>query len=313
MSLEECLPAPLRGADTTIARVSAGLSGAGVYRVDAAGQAFVLKVAAGNEPLDEWRRRVAIQQHAAQAGVAPAVVHVDEARRAVVSAFVVDRSLAMRFGNPATRALAVGELGRMLRRVHELPLVPDAEARDLRSLLGELWAALRAGFAVPAFAGDVVGRVLAESPPPSERPPVLSHNDVNPTNLVWDGERLLLVDWDTAGPNDPFFDLAAIAVFLRMDDETCRRLLAAHDGTPPSALPARFGYDRRIVAALCGTMFLNLARLAGHAGADGSETLASAPSLLDVHQAMRTGALSVASADGRWRFGLALLQTSAGL
>ena len=313
MSLEECLPASLRGGETTITRVAAGLSGAGVYRVEAAGRTFVLKVAAATEPMDEWRRRAGIQERAAQAGLAPAIVHIDETRRALVSAFVVDRSLPMLFGNPATRARAVGELGGMLRRVHDLPLAPEAGARDLRQLLAEVWAGVRAGFAVPAFAGDVVGRVLAEPPPPSERPLVTSHNDVNPTNLVWDGERLLLVDWDAAGPNEPFYDLAAIAVFFRMDDETCKALLAAHDGAAPATLPARFAYDRRFVAALCGTMFLHLARLAGHGGAGGEETLASTPSLAEIHAAMRTGALSVATADGRWRFGLALLKESASL
>lgn len=307
------MPASLRGGDTRITRVVAGLSGAGVHRVEAAGRAFVLKVAAPTEPVDEWRRRVAIQERAAQAGLAPAIVHVDETRRAVVSAFVVDRSLPMLFGNPATRARAVNELGRMLRRVHELPLVSESGARDPRQLLGELWAGVSAGFAVPAFAGGVVGRVLAEPAPSSERPQVTSHNDVNPTNLVWDGERLLLVDWDVAGPNEPFYDLAAIAVFFRMDDDTCKALLAAHDGAAPATLPARFAYDRRLVSALCGTMFMQLARLGGHAGASGEETLASTASLADIHAAMRAGALSVATADGRWRFGLALLKESASL
>jgi thiamine kinase-like enzyme len=52
----------------------------------------------------------------------------------------------------------------------------------------------------------------------------VSHNDVNPTNLVYDGENLLLLDWDTAGSNDPFYDLAAISVYLCMDDDSL-----AHD------------------------------------------------------------------------------------
>ena len=43
--LEDCLPTELRGPATSITRIAAGLSGAGVYRVDAAGQMFVLKTA----------------------------------------------------------------------------------------------------------------------------------------------------------------------------------------------------------------------------------------------------------------------------
>ena len=34
-----------------------------------------------------------------------------------------------------TREVAIEELGRMVRRVHELPLPPDAEARDPRVLI----------------------------------------------------------------------------------------------------------------------------------------------------------------------------------
>src|SRR5262245_28323560 len=43
--LEACLPAALRGPTTKIAQIAAGLSGAGVYRVDAGGRSYVLKIA----------------------------------------------------------------------------------------------------------------------------------------------------------------------------------------------------------------------------------------------------------------------------
>ena len=86
--LEACLPETLRGTGTTITRVGAGLSGAGVFRVAAGEQTFVLKVSDAGEPFADWRRKVQIRQDAAEAGLAPSVVHVDEERRAVLSAFV---------------------------------------------------------------------------------------------------------------------------------------------------------------------------------------------------------------------------------
>src|SRR5215212_2586627 len=102
MNLEACLPVDLREPSTTITRIAAGLSGAGVYRVEAAGQAFVLKISDEGEPLAGWRRKLHIQQLAANAGLAPRIVHVDEARRAIMSAFVVDRSFPALFGDPRT-------------------------------------------------------------------------------------------------------------------------------------------------------------------------------------------------------------------
>ncbi len=308
VSLEACLPAELRGPGTTITRIADGLSGAGVYRVEAGGQAYVLKTAAEGEALAGWRRRIGIQQLAADAGLAPRIVHVDEGRRAVLSELVVDRSFFALYGNPATREAAISLLGQTVRRVHELPLPPDADPADPRAFLAATRAALGPGFAVPAFVGDAVGCVLAEVAPAGERALVLSHNDVHPSNFLYDGENLLLLDWDTAGPNDPLYDLAAISVFLRMDPGSCERLVAAHDGAPATALPARFTYLRRLVAVLCGTNFLNIARQGGHPGGTAPETLDAAPSLGDFYQRMRSGSLSIATAEGQWWFGLALVK-----
>jgi aminoglycoside phosphotransferase (APT) family kinase protein len=312
MSLDECLPAELRGPGTAITRIAGGLSGAGVYRVSAAGQAgeqtYVLKTSSDAEPVADWRRRVEIQRAAGAAGLAPRVVHTDEARRAVVTAFVADRGFIPRFADPRTRATAIDQLGRALRGVHDLPLPADAPRRDLRELIATVWPMLASapGFATPAFVRDAVERLLAETPPPPDRAVVMSHNDVNPTNLAHDGERVVLLDWDTAGANDPLYDLAAAALFLRLDDATCLALLAAHDGQPSAALPVRFRYLRRFIAVLCGVMFLQLARASGHAG-DATGTLESTPSLEQFYLRLRSGELAVSSAEGQWWFGLALL------
>jgi hypothetical protein len=58
MQLDACLPEHLRAPSTTIARITRGLSNAGVYRVEAGGKAYVLKVTAETEPLEAWRRRL---------------------------------------------------------------------------------------------------------------------------------------------------------------------------------------------------------------------------------------------------------------
>lgn len=305
MNLEACLPVELRG--STITRISAGLSGAGVYRVDADGRAFVLKISEPGD-LDGWRRQLAIRKNAAAAGLAPAVVHADEERRAVVSAFVADRSFPALYLDPRTRDDALALLGRTLRRVHELSL-PDAPVQDPREILAALWRKL-AGFAVPAFVGDAIQRAIAE-PPPTRDAIALCHNDVNPTNLVYDGERLMLLDWEVAAANDPVYDLAAIALFLRMNDDACKKLVSAHDDTAVGELPARFGYNRRLVAAMCGAMFAGMARAGGHPGATG-ETLESTPSLVDFYQRLRAGALELASPEGQWWFGLALVKAGSG-
>jgi aminoglycoside phosphotransferase (APT) family kinase protein len=312
-NLEACLPAGLRGPDTTITRVASGLSGAGVYRVDANGESFVLKVSGEGTSPDLWRRALRVQRLAADAGIAPRIVHVDEARRATTSAFVVDRSFPLFYRDPRTHDEALLALGRMVRRVHALPIPEDAETQDPATFLSGVWAGLHPAFTLPPFAVDAVQRVLDVQAPAREREPVLSHNDMNPSNLVYDGEGLLLFDWETAAPNDPFYDLAVLSVFLRMDEATCQRMLAAYDDAPVSALTPRFVYYRRLAATLAGVMFMHLAHGTGHAGATGTESLDTTLALSDVDARMREGALSLASSDGQWTYGLAMLKVSASL
>lgn len=306
MTLEACLPDHLRGPTTSITRIVGGLSGAGVYRVEAAGRAYVLKVASEGEPIAAWRQSLEIQRRAGDAGLAPRAIHQDEARRAVVSDHVAHRGFTPRLFNPQTRDGAIRQLGETIRRVHALPLPADAVWRDPRDLIAPMRAGL-ATFTVPSFVRATIDQVLAETPPPHPRPMVTSHNDMNPSNLAFDGERLLLLDWDMAGPNDPFYDLATVALFLRLDDPTASALIAAHDAAPPAALPAGFVHARRFVAALCATIFLHLARQAGHAGGDIPAD--QAPTLQDVHGLIGIGALAPNTGDGAWAYALALVRT----
>jgi predicted Ser/Thr protein kinase len=78
MNPEDCLPEELKRPETTIAKIAAGMSGAGVYRVEASGRTFVLKIASPNGPLEAWKARTRILGLASEAGLAPLLVHVDE-------------------------------------------------------------------------------------------------------------------------------------------------------------------------------------------------------------------------------------------
>nr|HEX4316322.1 phosphotransferase [Kofleriaceae bacterium] len=303
----DCLPEALRAQAPQIARVTAGLSGAGVYRVDAGGASYILKVGLGISGLtrDAWRARVRAQQAAGEAGVAPRVVHVDDDRIAILMELVVDRGFGPWLMSPATRATAIAELARTLRRVHALPIPAGAPRVDGPPMLARFVREI--GADLPRAAAPAVQGVVDEVAPPRDRPDVLGHNDVNPTNIVFDGEHAILLDWDNAGPNDPFFDLAALAVFMRFDEPSCRALIAAYDGAPCDELPARFRYCRRIVAAACGCIFLRLAKQQGYTH-DGTGI-----SLADCYAKMRAGELSPASPTGQWQLGMGLIGELAGL
>lgn len=262
-TMRACLPPSLR--DQPIARMAAGLSGAAVYKV---GDAHVLKVSAEGD----FAQKVAILRAAAAAGVAPEVVHVDAERRAVVSAFVQDRGFRALFMTERARTLAL--LADALRRIQAIDV--PAPHVDPRAFLARVLAATAE--AMPADVRGVAEAVLALEPPPANL--ALAHADANPSNLVWDGERIVFLDWDVASRQSTTYDAAALVVFLRLADP----------GPLCEATP-RFHYDRKVIAALCGTMFLQLARAQGHDGSGGAAT----------------GMPDITTAAGKWQMGLALL------
>jgi thiamine kinase-like enzyme len=304
LSIKDLLPGLFSKVLTpTFQRVDAGPSSTGVYRLEARGATFLLKLEEEREPLERWHGRLHLLSLAAEAGLAPTVVHWDEERRMILTRYVAEGSLRDIWANPAVREAALERVGRTLRRLHDIPLPAEVEESDPLASLAKLWSGPLAASAVPAFVEEAIRRLQTWEAPASERTRVLSHNDVNPSNWAGHGENLLLVHWNQPGANDPYYDLASIAFFLRLEPDACRRLLTAYEGEPVASLPARFLYNCRLVAVLCGSAFLHLACEGRPATATRDETR----SLDDVCQKVAEGK-GLPAADLQWAHGLALVK-----
>jgi thiamine kinase-like enzyme len=77
--------------------------------------------------------------------------------------------------------------------------------------------------------------------------PVLCHNDLLPANLIDDGNRLWLVDWEYAGIGHPLFDLANLAANAGLSDEQDQELLNTY--TDLETAPAQLAEFRVLKAA----------------------------------------------------------------
>jgi thiamine kinase-like enzyme len=61
---------------------------------------------------------------------------------------------------------------------------------------------------------------------------VYGHNDLLPANVIDDGRRLWLVDWDYAGFNSPLFDLGGLASNADLDEQSREGLLERYFERP---------------------------------------------------------------------------------
>jgi thiamine kinase-like enzyme len=66
-------------------------------------------------------------------------------------------------------------------------------------------------------------------------PIVFGHNDLLPANIIDDGDRLWLIDFEYAGFNTAMFDLAGLSSNSGMSDGQAGQLLAAYFGHEPDA------------------------------------------------------------------------------
>jgi len=78
---------------------------------------------------------------------------------------------------------------------------------------------------------------------------VFAHNDLLAANLIDDGQRLWLIDWEYAGFNSPLFDLANLATNNELTAELEVALLDAYYGRSVSA-DARRGFAAMQCASL---------------------------------------------------------------
>ncbi|HEY6758720.1 MAG TPA: phosphotransferase [Baekduia sp.] len=183
---------------------------------------------------------------AAQLGIAPAVLAFLPDHDCLVTQYVAAGPIA---DQALREPPALPEVARALRAFHEhapaLPVRFDVPsiARDYLALARDRGggAGGEGGAAIPPAAWDaarLAERIAAAVAGHPEHALVPCHDDLLGANVLDDGARTWLVDWEYAGMGDRYFDLGNLSInngFTEADD---RALLAAYWDEP--CTPRRF-------------------------------------------------------------------------
>ncbi|HEV2703651.1 MAG TPA: phosphotransferase [Steroidobacteraceae bacterium] len=221
------LPARLFGEVLSQKGAVDGLSGATVRAVTTTQGTYSLRIYHGDRAL--WRRSLGLQRLAADSGIAPPILHVDREAQAIVSQQIAGVPFSVVVSQPSSYEAALRSLAGILARLHSLP-VPDLQDTQALEFAEGTWASQfqRAGF--PVWARPLSNRLTrARESIALDGRRVLTHGDLNPTNVLWDGTRVWLVDWDGAGLGHPYLDVASAADFLNLSDEAAIAVLAMQE------------------------------------------------------------------------------------
>jgi aminoglycoside phosphotransferase (APT) family kinase protein len=240
-----------------LAMLKGGVSGALIYHVTAGGRSFVLRLEPDRVALQHRKRGFACMEAAAAAGVAPHLYFADPVAGIAVMDFIDARPIAT---HAAGRMAIARELGALIARIQTTAPFP--------TMLGDsddtIASALQSLTASGPFAGGVLDRHRDElarirAAVPWTLPALVSsHNDPNPRNLLFDGVRFWLVDWELASRNDRFFDLAIATLEIADTPDLEAALLTAALGLAPNvAVSARLRVVRQLARLFYGCIALD--------------------------------------------------------
>ena len=195
-------------------RLTAGLSKALVLRIVVRGCPYLLRLimntdAAVGPGQGDQTHHFACMKLAAEAGIAPRVWYASTEDGISITDFVEARPF------PRTEALAL--LPGTLRKLHALPPFPSPRVVNYLDAMDRLVRKFQAAGILPESETAELFELYAQVTdvyPRDDSDMVPSHNDLRPENVLFDGDRAWLVDWEAAFSNDRYLDLAVVANFV---------------------------------------------------------------------------------------------------
>lgn len=211
----------------SIERITNGASGAGVFKVKANQVDYLLRIEGPPDGLRDPARQYACLKIAAEAGVAPRLVYADAESGVAVTDFIAPDSASVE----RSKADSLRRIVTAVRSLHDAPLFPelvdylDGVDTLIRSCMETGILPKRAIETHRKFYGE-----LAAAYPRKNLDLVSSHNDLNPGNVLFQKERVWLVDWESAFAADRYVDLAAIANFFTTEENEKELVLESYFG-----------------------------------------------------------------------------------
>jgi thiamine kinase-like enzyme len=218
-------------AELTVTPITTGLTNRN-FRVDVAGEGrYVVRLPGERTDVLGIDRSCEAEatRRAAALGIAPRVRGELPGQRTLITEFVDGRpAVPDDFRDRDRLAAVVG----LLRRFHvsgpitgRFPIfrVIEWHARDARAHGVEPPAMFNEGSAIAARIEAAWSRHPLD--------PVACHNDLLPANVLFGRDQAWLIDFEYAGMNDPFFDLANFSINCALDPAADDELLTLYFGT----------------------------------------------------------------------------------
>jgi thiamine kinase-like enzyme len=272
--------------------LTGGLSTALAFKIVVRKNPYLLKIMR-MEAISDPSHEFACMQTAAEAGIAPRIWYANVEDRILITDFVEAK--------PYPDDL-VPLIAPTLRKLHSLPHFPKT-VNYFEAIDGFIHR-FQAAKILPDNATEEVFRRYADVVkvyPRNDADLVASHNDLKPQNMKFDGNRIWLVDWESAFLNDQYVDLSIVANFFVKDDSQEEDYLSAYFGEPAGEYRrARLYLMRQALSMFYATLLLLEASRAGLSIAADMTT----PDFREYHQDLISDKIDMLKAEAKAQYGM---------
>ncbi len=284
----------------SIVPLSGGLSTALVYKISVCGEPYVLRIIMNVDALNDPARQFTCMTLAAAAGVAPTVYYANVEDALSITAWIATTPLVNHF---TERENLLVELAKTIKAIHATPLFPklvnfldgvDGFIQEVKAtgLLPE--SATAEHFAYYAH--------IQQSYPRHDTDVVSSHNDLNHNNILFDGKRIWIIDWEAAFQNDRYADLASIANGFVYNERQEELYLQVYFGdTLDEYKRARLFLMQQVSHIFYAMVMLKLVA-ASRTDNSTVEATMQVPRIADFRKQLGEGQVNLASAEGQLLF-----------
>jgi hypothetical protein len=258
------------------------------------GKPYLLRIITREDAMSDPARWYDCMRVTAEAGLAPRVWYASIDDRISITDFIDAKPL------PITEAAVI--LPDLLKRLHSLPPFPFRvnyfEAMD--GFVRKFQAAKILPESMTMELFRLYERITSVYPRNSHDW-VSCHNDLKPENMLFDGERVWLVDWEAAFLNDRYLDLAVVANFVVMNDDEEKDYLKRYFSEEVNEYSyARFFLMRQLLHIFYFTVFM----LMGSAEDKLIDLNLTQPGFREFHDRIWAGKLSLAGNHARQQYAL---------
>jgi len=275
--------------------LTGGLSTALAFKIVVRKNPYLLKILRA-EVISDPAHEFACMQTAAEAGIAPRVWYANVEDRLLITDFVEARPF------PDDMAL---RMAATIRTLHALPHFSMPKMGNYFDTMDKFFVRrFQAAKLLPDSATDEVFRRYAEMVkvyPRNDTELVASHNDLKPQNMRFDGERIWLVDWESAFLNDEYVDLAIAANFFVKDEAHEEAYLSAYFGEAANEYQrSRFYLMRQALSMFyAALLLLEASRAALSIAAD-----MTTPDFREFHQDLIADKVDMLTAEAKLQYGM---------